>query len=59
LIGRYYSTDKDVVIDGEALSFFDLMINDKREAKKGRKKEEIGIPRQGLEYIRRGDFKIS
>jgi hypothetical protein len=47
------------MINGEVLFSFDLIINDKREEKKGRKKEEIGVPRQGLEYIRRGDFKIS
>jgi hypothetical protein len=35
------------------------MINDKREEKREGKKEEIDVPRQGLEYIRRGDFKIS
>jgi hypothetical protein len=38
LIGRYYSTDKDVIINGEVLSFDLMMINDKREEKKRKKK---------------------
>jgi hypothetical protein len=33
------------VINGEILSSFDLTINNKKEEKKGRKKEEINIPR--------------
>jgi hypothetical protein len=33
------------VINGEILSSFDLTINNKNEEKKGRKKEEINVPR--------------